>query len=99
MRSAVTINARVNPMAFYGFLAGILGIVFNFLLVPSILAIVFSARGLARARQLQAEGQPNTLRVLAIVGLVLGILGSAFGLFQALLVIIGIVGSFSVSIT
>lgn len=93
LRAAGTINARPNPQALYGLVAGVIAFFFNIFLVPSILAIVFSARGLARANQLAAEGATTTLRNAAIGGLALGIISGVIGLVEALVV----VGSFSIS--
>lgn len=93
LRAAGTINARPNPQALYGLVAGVIAFFFNIFLVPSILAIVFSSRGLARANQLAAEGATTTLRNAAIGGLAMGIISTIIGLIQALVV----VGSFSIS--
>jgi len=73
--------------------------VFNLWLVPSILAIVFSARGLTRANQLQAQGESQNLKVLAILGLLFGIGGGIWGLIQAAIFVVGIVSTVSVSVT
>lgn len=86
-RAAFTINARKNPSAGYALIAGLIAIFFNILLVPSVVAIVFGVRGLTRARQLAAEGEANTLRSTAVVGIVLGVTNLAFGVFQALVFI------------
>ncbi len=80
--STITLNARVNPMAFNGLVAGIVAMLFNVLLVPSILAVIFSIKGLAKARELTAAGQTTTLRTLAIIGLVLGIFSGIGGIIQ-----------------
>lgn len=92
-RSAITVNARVNPMAFYGFVTGVISLFFNLFLVPGILAVVFSVRGLAKARQLQAAGESTTLRSLAILGLVLGLVGDGIAIVQFVLFLLGFVGS------
>lgn len=99
LRGMTSVNTRLNPAALYGFIAGLIGLFFNFLLVPSILAIVFSARGLVRANQLNSEGLTPNLRVFAVIGLVLGIFGSVTGLVQAIIVIVTIIGSFSVTVS
>lgn len=96
-RSAVTINARINPMAFNGLVAGIVAMLFNVLLVPSILAIVFSVKGLAKARELSAAGQTTTLRTLAIIGLVLGIFSAIGGIIQGAIFVGTIVSGFVIS--
>jgi hypothetical protein len=93
LRAAGTINARPNPQALYGLVAGVIAFFFNIFLVPSILAIVFSVRGLARANQLAAEGATTTLRNAAIGGLAMGIISGIIGLIEALVV----VGSISIS--
>ncbi|UDF13217.1 hypothetical protein LH407_13825 [Antiquaquibacter oligotrophicus] len=94
----MTIDARSNPRAIYALVAGVLAIVFNLFLVPSILAIVFGVSALSRAKTLAATGAP-TLSGPAIAGLVLGILGALGGIVQAVLFIFSIVAGFSGSIT
>lgn len=81
-RAAVTINAKLNPQAVYSFVAGLVAFFFNFLLVPSAIAIVLGIKGLARAKQLAAAGETNTAKVLAQIGIGLGALGAIGGLFQ-----------------
>lgn len=93
LRAAGTINARPNPQALYGLIAGVVAFFFNIFLVPSVLAIVLSLRGLARANQLAAEGATTTLRNAAIGGLAMGIISGIIGLIEAFVV----VGSISIS--
>lgn len=99
VRSAVSINAKLNPMAMNGFIAGLVSVFFNVLLVPGILAIVFSIRGIVRANQLQAAGEQSTLKVFAIAGLLMGIFGTVTGLITAFGIIAGIIASITVSYT
>jgi hypothetical protein len=99
LRSVTSVNTKVNPQAIYAFMTGIVAVFFNFLLVPGILAIVFAVRGLKRASQLQAEGQTNTLRTFAIIGLVMGIFGTITGIVQVAVVVVGILSSITVDIT
>ena len=81
-RAALVINAKNNPMAMYGFIAGLIAFFFNILLIPSVFAIVFGIRGFLRANQLAAAGETNTLKIFAILGIAFGILGGLGGLFQ-----------------
>ena len=59
------------------------------LLIPSIIAIVSGAIGIARGNRLQREGRPPTGRRLAIAGLVLGVLSAVvtIGLVVTLIVV------------
>ena len=91
--AAMRIDARANPLAVYALVAGIGAVVFNVLLVPSILAIVFGVRALKRAKELAATGEQNTMRGLAVTGLSLGIFGGAFGLIQAFVFAFSIIAS------
>lgn len=70
------IDASVNRDAFYGFIAGLVSIFFNIFFAVSIIAVVFSVKGMARARQLRAEGAPSTLMGLAVAGLAMGVLST-----------------------
>jgi hypothetical protein len=81
-RAAVTINAKLNPQAVYSFVAGLVAFFFNFLLVPSAIAILLGIKGLARAKQLEEAGETNTVKALAQIGIVLGAMGALGGLFQ-----------------
>ncbi|NYF10887.1 hypothetical protein HDC94_002043 [Leifsonia sp. AK011] len=95
--AAVRIDARANPMAVYALVAGIGAVIFNVLLVPSILAIVFGAKGITRARELAAAGQPNTMRGLAMIGLALGIFGGALSLISTVSFLWSVLASITVS--
>lgn len=90
--AAMSLDARVNPMALYGLIAGIVAFFFNVFLVPSIVAIVFSARGLARANQLAAEGKVTTMRNAAVGGLAMGVISAIIGLVESL-VFVGVLSS------
>lgn len=90
-RTALVINAKNNPMAMYGFIAGLFAFFFNILLIPSVFAIVFGIRGFVRANQLAAAGETNTLKIFAVLGIVLGVLGGIGGLFQIGLFVISVV--------
>ena len=91
--AAMRIDARANPSAVYALIAGIGAVVFNVLLVPSILAIVFAVRAFKRAKELAAAGEQNTMRSLAVIGLSLGIFGGAIGLIQAFVFAFSIIAS------
>jgi len=69
--------ARGNRMATAGLTFGIVSLVANVLLVPTILGIVFGAIGTARASRRGGIG-----RARGIVGIVLGVLGIAAALLQ-----------------
>jgi hypothetical protein len=88
-RSTAGVDARQNPMALYAFIAGLGSIFINLLLIPSILAIVFYRKAAERSRALAAAGQTDTSKGLAVAGLITGIIGLIFGLFNALFVVIG----------
>lgn len=97
VHAAVRIDARANPMAVYALVAGIGAVIFNVLLVPSILAIVFGAKAIRRASELAAAGQANTMRGLAIIGLVLGIFGGAISLISTVSFLWSVLASITVS--
>ena len=90
--AAMSLDARANPMAVYGLIAGIVAFFFNVFLVPSIVAIVFSARGLARANQLAAEGKVTTMRNAAVGGLAMGVISAIIGLVESL-VFVGVLSA------
>lgn len=90
--AAMSLDARANPMAIYGLIAGIVAFFFNVFLVPSIVAIVFSARGLARANQLAAEGKTTTMRNAAVGGLAMGVISAIIGLVESL-VFVGVLSA------
>ncbi|AZZ55062.1 DUF2510 domain-containing protein [Rathayibacter iranicus] len=71
--SAPSSSASRNPMAVASLVLGIISLLINPLLVPSILAIVFAARGRAAAAIVGGG------RGLATAGLVIGILGLVSG--------------------
>jgi len=75
--------ARRNTLAIASLVLGIASLLFNPLLVPSILAIVFGVRGRAAAVQLGGRG-------FATAGLITGIIGIAFGVLSFLGRIAGI---------
>jgi len=70
--SAAPSAAGRNPMAVASLVLGILSIVANPLLVPSILAIVFGARGRAAAAVAGGGGLATAGLVTGIVGIVVG---------------------------
>lgn len=89
-RSGTSINVQVNRNAMIGFVLGIVGLFANILFVVSPLAIVFSALGIVRARQLAAQGTKANLMVFAGVGLVTGIIGAIIGLIAIVSFFVGI---------
>lgn len=64
---------RKNSFAYTGCVLSLIGFLINPLAIFSILGIVFSAIGMAKANELQ--GQPVTGRGIAIAGLIIGVLG------------------------
>ncbi|MDO7882120.1 DUF2510 domain-containing protein [Salinibacterium soli] len=88
-RASVTLDARQNPRAVHSFVAGLIAVFFNVLLVPSILAIVLGAQALTRSNQLRAAGQEDKTRGLAVAGFAMGVVGGVWGLIQGLIFVIG----------
>jgi hypothetical protein len=76
--AALTVTRALNPAATTAFAAAVISIFLNFLLIPSIVAIIFGVRAVARANQLVAEGQPVAVgtKILGIISIVIAI-GSA----------------------
>jgi hypothetical protein len=89
--AAAQVDARANPAAMYALIAGVVAIVFNVLLVPSILAIVFASSGIKRSRELAAAGHANTMRALSVTGLVLGIFGAVSAVIPVVVFIVTLV--------
>ena len=69
----------VNRNAMIGFITGLIALFFNVFFILGPIAIVFSVLGLARARQLSAEGVTSNLRVFAIVGVLSGAIATLIG--------------------
>lgn len=63
---------RNNPLGYAGCVLALVGLIFNIFAIPSILATVFSAIGLAKSFDLERRGL-ITGRGIAIAGLVIGI--------------------------
>lgn len=67
---------RNNGFGYAGLVLALIGMIFNPLAVPSILAIIFGGMGLARARSLEGQGtRKQTGLGFSIAALILGILG------------------------
>jgi Protein of unknown function (DUF2510) len=75
--------SNVNPTGYIGVVLGFVSLLFNFFCIPSILAIIFSVRGLRTARRLKASGRNVTGWNWCIAGLVLGIAETAIYLVTA----------------
>ena len=71
---AVPYDSRLNRMATAGLVAGAIGI-FGFSIVGPI-AIVLSVLGIVKARQLKAEFRQSSSIVLAVIGLVMGVIAT-----------------------
>ncbi len=89
-----TIDSRVNKFAFYGFLAGVISLFFNLLFLLAPLAIVLSIVGLAKAKELKAQGAPSTLAPLAAIGLATGALSVGIALIGFVTFFASSIGSF-----
>jgi hypothetical protein len=73
-------NAGVNTAARNALVFGIICMIINPLLLPSIGAIIWGIVGISRANQWVTEGHPPTGKGKAIWGLVLGSIGLLFSL-------------------
>ncbi len=73
-----------NSLAYNGVLAGAISLVLSGLLVFAVAAIVWSVRGMHRARDFEAQGYPPLGRSQATTGLVLGIVGAVLGVLSIL---------------
>jgi len=91
------VDVQVNKYAFYGFLTGVISVFFNLLFLLAPLAIVFSIMGIARARQLKAQGAPSTLMTMALIGLGTGSLSLIIAFIGLVSIIASIVGSVAIS--
>ncbi len=74
-----------NGQATAGFVLSLVGLFLSFLVIPVVLAVVFSAIGISRASQIEMETGQAKGKGLAIAGLIISII-SAFGLFVWFLV-------------
>ena len=79
-RTGVTVSVNRNAMV--GFITGLIALFFNILYVLGPIAIVFSALGFVKARQLKAQGVTNNLMVFAVVGLAAGVISTLIGAFS-----------------
>lgn len=68
---------RNNSFAYTGCVFGLLSFLFNPFAILSVLAIVFSAIGLAKSNELEGRGKV-TGRGTAIAGVILGLIGLAY---------------------
>ena len=84
------IDVRANRNAMIGFVLGVVSIFVNVLFVAAPLAIVFSALGVVKARQLAAQGVRSTLMPFAIAGLVTGVIATIIGIISIVSIIVGI---------
>lgn len=81
---------------------GILGLVFADTCILSFLGIIFSAIALNKAKAFQAAngalyGKAKVGKILATVGLILGIVMTVFAVIYLLLIIVGVIGAASSS--
>ena len=73
-RAAATVDARNNRLATLGLVLGAIGL-FGFSIVGPA-AIVLSLLGIAKARQLKAQGGSGSSIVLATIGLAMGVIST-----------------------
>jgi hypothetical protein len=73
---------RNNSMAYTGLVLALVSCLINPVAIPSVLAIVFSAIGLAKSAELEGAGRQLTGRGTAIAGLVVGIASTAWFLWR-----------------
>lgn len=69
---------RNNALGYAGLVLSLIALIFNFFAIPSILGIIFSSIGLARAQSLEGRSRV-TGRGTSIAGLIIGI--AALGFF------------------
>lgn len=81
-RTLSSINVQANRNAMIGFVLGLVGIFANILFVVGPLAIVFSALGVVKARQLTAQGVKANLMAFALIGLVTGAISTLIGIIS-----------------
>lgn len=88
--AALTVTRALNPAATTAFAAAVISIFVDFLLIPSIVAIVFGVRAIARANQLIADGQPAAAgtRALAIVSIIIASSSAAWWIIFFLIVFV-----------
>lgn len=82
VRPASSINVQANRNAMIGFVLGLVGIFANILFVVGPRAIVFSALGVVKARQLAAQGTRANLMPFAVIGLVTGAIATITGIIS-----------------
>lgn len=73
---------RSNSMAYTGLVLALVSCLLNPLAIPSILGIIFSAIGIAKAGELEGAGRSLTGRGTAIAGLIVSIATTVFFLWQ-----------------
>jgi hypothetical protein len=73
-RAAATVDARNNRLATVALALGAVGL-FGLSIVSPV-AVVLSLLGIAKARQLKAQGGSGSSIVLATIGLVMGVIGT-----------------------
>jgi Protein of unknown function (DUF2510) len=79
-RPMTTINVSANRNAMVGFITGLIALFFNVFFVLGPIAIVFSALGFTKARQLKAQGVAGNLMTFAVIGLVAGGIATIIGI-------------------
>jgi hypothetical protein len=95
-RSAFTIDARANRNAVIGLITGMIALFFNVFGVLGPVAIVFSALGVAKARQLKAQGVTNNSMVVALIGLGAGILATIIGIVTVVVFMVTLIGGITI---
>lgn len=69
----LVVTRALNPAATTAIALAAVSVFLNFLLIPSIAAIVFGVRAIMRANQLAAAGQPASSKTLAVVAIAVAV--------------------------
>lgn len=77
---AIAMTRALNPAATTAIAMAAVSVFLNFLLIPSVAAIVFGVRAIARANQLAAAGQPASSKTLAVVAIVIALLSAIWAI-------------------
>lgn len=96
VRAVWTVKPQVNSNATIGLAMGIIALFMNLFYLLGVVAIVFSALGIVRARKLRAQGAPRTLMGLALIGVALGTIATVIAIVT---IVATITGSVSVNLS
>lgn len=71
--SPLVVTRALNPAATTAIALAAVSVFLNFLLIPSIAAVVFGVRAIVRANQLAAAGQPGGSKTLAVIAIAIAV--------------------------